>query len=486
MKRVGGIVFALALLAPWTAEAQSRPSNTMQTNSAELYFDRARRSNREDEKKELLGKALGFALDGIKARADNPKAYLLAGQIYVQLSEAAAADSMFDKAEQLWPAYAKEIEPERMQVWIRSYNAGIAALRANNLAEAVKQFDNATQVYDKRAGAHLNLAQIYARQNQNDKAIGAYRTALAILGKPENRSGLKPEEEAQAKEFEEAATFNLAQLLATSGKNDEALAAYQEFLNRNPGNKIAKSNVAVVLSRMGKTTEAAKIYNELLAQDLTAEEFFGVGVGLFRSTQHEPAAEAFRKAAAKNPQMRDAHYNLAQAAYSLATELEEQKSKASGAAVKPLEARLVALFTEIGQVTEKLRTIDPANRNVIALQARAYRALGDLAADPKVGAEWKNKTLEALKANEALTFTVEDVVMTNANGEVQIGGSVVNQKGTAGQAVKLRFHFLGGGGNELGTQEVTVALSEVQGAAPFKASLKPGQEVAGWKYEVVR
>jgi tetratricopeptide (TPR) repeat protein len=484
MKRLGGVLFALTLFVPMAAQAQTRPSNTMQTRSAELYVDRARKTNAEAERKKLLEQALGFALDGIKARADNAKAYLLAGQIYVELGNAAAVDSMFDKAVQLWPEYTAETDKARYQVWARAYNAGVTALRGNDRAEAAKQFEVATHVYDKRPGAHLNLAQIYAHQNQNDKAIATYRGALAILAKSENRQGLKPDEEAQMKEFEEAATFNLAQLLATTGKNDEALAAYQDFLKRNPNNTVARSNVAVVLSKMGKNDEAAKVYGELLQQDLSAEEFLGIGVGLFRATQHAPAAEAFRKAVSKNPYMRDAHYNLAQSLYSLAAELDEQKSKATGAAAKPIEAKLIEVNTELGQVTAKLRGIDPANRNVFALQSRAYRALADLTTDAKASTDWKTKTLEVLKANEALVFTIEDVTATTANGEMQISGTAVNVKGTAGQSVKLRIHFVGSAGNSLGTQEVTIALGEVQRPVSFKTSLK-ADGVVGWKYEVV-
>src|SRR5262245_30139124 len=75
MKRLGGVLFALTLFVPMAAQAQTRPSNTMQTRSAELYVDRARRTTAEAEKKKLLEQALGFALEGIKTRADNPKAY---------------------------------------------------------------------------------------------------------------------------------------------------------------------------------------------------------------------------------------------------------------------------------------------------------------------------------------------------------------------------------------------------------------------------
>jgi Tfp pilus assembly protein PilF len=331
----------------------------------------------------------------------------------------------------------------------------------------------------------VNLGQVYARQNQPDKAIAAYRGALAIMSAGEYQQGLKPEEAAQEKELEEIVIFNLGQLLASTGKNEDAVATYREFLKRNPNHAQVKSNLAVVLTRMGQSEEAASIYNELLAQELSAEEFFEVGVGLFRATQHEAASNAFRKALSKNPHMRDALYNLAQAAYSRAAELEGQKSGAASDSTAAINARLFPLYTEIAEITEKLRAIDPANRTVLALQSRAFRTLADLTPDASASTDWRNKTLAVLKVHEALVFTVEDVAMTTTGDAVKIRGTVVNQKGTAGQTIKLRVHAIGANGQTLGTTEVSVALPEVQGASSFTADLKPGQPVLGWRYEVV-
>ena len=479
-------VFGLALVAPALAAAQTRPANTMHTNSAELYFDRAKKENREDEKKKLLDKALEFALQGVKAKADNPKAYLLAGRIYVQLGNAAAADSMLDKAEQLYPEYAKETDIDRQQAWVKAYNAGVLAMRDRKTDEALVQFEAANAIWNKRPGALLNIAQIHGNRAP-DKAIAAYKGALEILRGPA-RQGLKPDEEKQWKEFEEAATFNMAQILATAGKNEEALTAYRDFLQRNPDSSLAMSNMAVVLTRMGKTEEASKIYADLLAKDLTGPEFFNAGVGLFRANQYGPAADAFRKSIAKNPHFRDAYYNMSQALYQQARDLVEErdKVKTNPAQLKTVDAKLTPVVTELAELTDKLRTMDPGSRNVVIMQAFAFRALGDLtAADAAKSNEWKNKTLNALKINEALNYDVQDVTLTTAGEDVQIAGNVVNFKAKVGDALKLRFHFVGANGQVLGTQEVTVNMPEVQAAAPFKVTLKSKDEVAGWKYEIL-
>jgi hypothetical protein len=68
---------------------------------------------------------------------------------------------------------------------------------------------------------------------------------------------------------------------------------------------------------------------------------------------------------------------------------------------------------------------------------------------------------------------------------VQLAGTVVNLKGTAGQQVKLRVTVVGTSGSALGTEEVSVVLPETQGGTPFKISFKTKETVAGWKYEVI-
>ncbi|MEX2282369.1 MAG: hypothetical protein WEE89_07785 [Gemmatimonadota bacterium] len=183
--------------------------------------------------------------------------------------------------------------------------------------------------------------------------------------------------------------------------------------------------------------------------------------------------------------MRDAYYNLAQAVYGLATELEEQKMKTTGAAVKPIDEKLIVNYQEIGELAEKLRAIDPANRNLLALQSRAYRGLSDLNSDVKVQTEWKNKLLAVLTANDAMTFMVENVTLTLGAGEVSLSGGVVNLKSTAGQPARIKVHFIGKDGSTIESQDVTVTLPEVQGATPFKATIKTDKPVAGWKYEVI-
>lgn len=484
MNQLRKIAVAALLLVPATAYAQ-KPSNTLETRSALLYLSRAEAAQHPADREKFLKQAFDLAVTGTQKDPGNSKAWFTLGQIYTVMGNAAGVDTAFDKAEQMWPDYAKETEPLRYRVYAIAFNNGVEALKANNTAAAVTAMEAAETVWPKVPTAALNLGSIYARTNQMDKAVVAYRRALTILTGPErkaqNEAGQK-----QWAEWEEAASFNLAQLLAGAGKNDEAAAAYEMYLKNNPNSSMAKSNLAIVYSRMGKTEDATRIYNDLLGQDLPAEDYFAVGVGLFRGQQFDQASQAFRKAITKNVNMRDAYYNLAQSLYSMISNLEEARGKAKIADQKPMEAQLRGMYEELYNVTEKARALDPNNRNVLALLARAYRGLSDVT-DAKVESDkWKAKTLEVLSLHEAMPIEVANVTLVADGAEAKLAGEIINLKTPEGQPIKLNVTFFAPDGTSLSTQEVVVTAPKAEEQVPFSATFKTDKPVAGWKYELIK
>src|SRR5690606_10693846 len=202
-------------------------------------------------------------------------------------------------------------------------------------------------IYDKMPNARLQLGGLYARKGETERAIEAYRGALEILRGPASQTVPERQRE-QWRENEEAAAFNLAQLLAGAGRDEEAAQAYRDFLAREPQNRTAKSNLAIVLGRMGKTEEASEIYTELMSQpDLTDSELFSIGIGLYNAEEFERAAEAFRKTLAVNPHSRDALYNLAQAIYRQSVQIEEQREKGSGDEQVKAASDLGTMYAEL-------------------------------------------------------------------------------------------------------------------------------------------
>jgi tetratricopeptide (TPR) repeat protein len=483
MSRIGKTLFILALATPAMAMAQ-RPSNTMFTTSATLDLKRAVESNVPAEKEKLFAKALDNAQKGVAAAAGNSKTWFTLGSVHAAMGNAAAADSAFDRAEQLWPEYAKETEQERLRAYVTASNAGVMAIQANDLPKAIAALEGAAAVYNKRPTALLNLGSVYARANNREGATRAYRAALEVLRGPA-RQGLKPEEEKQWAEWEEAVSLNLAQMLAMAEKNEEAVAAYEDYLKRNPNNTMIKSNLAVVYSRMGRRDDAARVYRELLAADLPAEDFFRVGVGLRRAQQLDQAAEAFRKAIAKNPHSQESYFNQAYVLWETIQPLEDARSKAKPADQARMKAQLKPLYEQLLENAIKSREFDPTNRNVLALMQRAYRGLADIAPDVKTANEYKLKVPALITAYDALKFEVTGVAVATEGKKTTVEGKIVNVKATKGQPMKIKVSLLDVSGNVIGSQDVSVAAPDVEAEVDFKAEFTTETAPAGWKYEVV-
>ena len=484
MLRISQTFLALALLTPALAEAQ-RPGNTMHTNSAQLYLGRAVETQVAAEKAKLFEQALGAATQGVQAQPGNSKTWFVLGTVYAAMGDAIGADSAFDKAEQMWPDYKKETDAERLRAFAAASNKGVLAIQQNDLAAATAALEGAAKVYDKRPTALLNLGSIHARQNKREEALAAYRGALAILRGPE-RAGLKPEEEKQWAEWEEAVSLNLAQMLAMADKNEEAVAAYEEYLKRNPNNTLVRSNLAVVYSRMGRREEAAKVYNELLSLDLSAEDFFRVGVGLRRAQQFDRAAEAFTKAIAKNPHSQESYFNLAYTLWETIQPLEEAREKAAAADKTRMAAQLRPLYEGLLKNAIKSREFDPSNRNMIALMQRGYRGLADLESTVAKQNEWKLKVPALITEYDALPFEVAGVLMTVEDKKTTVEGKMINIKTTKGQPMKIRVSLLDSTGKEIGAQDVSVIAPDVEAEADFKAEFTTEVAPAGWKYAVVK
>jgi tetratricopeptide (TPR) repeat protein len=489
MNRIPGLILAVVvggMLLPVTAEAQrgsARPSNDMWTRSAALYLDRARNNPRPDEKRELWQQALEAALEGTQNNPGNPRTWYLAGEASLWLGDYVRADSLFDRAQELFPEYP-EIERERMNAWIRAYNAGVTAMQQGNHDEAIEHMQRADVIYDKRPGARLTLGSLYARKGETDAAVAAYTGALEILRGPA-RAALQGRAAREWGEQEEIAAFNMAQILAGAERYDEAIRAYHEYLVREPESLLAKQNLAVVLTRKGDREQAAEIYAELLQRtDLNDRDYFQVGIGLFQAERHPQAVEAFRKALALNPASRDALYNLAQALYIQANKLEEGRT--SVAADPARDAELTGFYNQILETVERLREIDPANRNVLAIAARAYRGLADIAPDDRVGDQHRAKALEMLTAHRDMKFEVWELAVLQEAEKAMLRGRLLNHDLAPGTPVTLNVMLLAPNGTTVATQAITVTMPEKDAQASFVQEVAVEEPIGGWKYTVSR
>lgn len=160
-----------------------------------------------------------------------------------------------------------------------AYNAGVAALKANNFEEAVKQFQIAGEKDPGQSAVFGNMGVALAGLKKYDEAVDAYRKSLAIR--------------------DDAATRALLSLaLANAGKIDEATQAVQDVAKLDPA-MAGQSyyNLGAILTNRGKSKEAVEIFKKAIEIDpKNAPSYYQLGVAYFSAQDTIPqGVAAFEK-----------------------------------------------------------------------------------------------------------------------------------------------------------------------------------------------
>ena len=475
------LVAAAAIMVPAAAEAQ-KPSNNVHTRSAETYLSQAEREPVIADKNEFLKKALESAFAGVQASPNNPRSWFQAGQAYVGLKDWAGADSAFARAESLYPEYAAEIDPMRLSAWVEAYNAGVLALQANRVEDAIESLSLANTLYRKRPEAMVTLGSLYVQQGDLAAAEAIFKDALTLMRGPE-RAKQSEKDLAVWAEDELTVSMRLANIYAGQEKYAEAEQVYRDLLESQPGNGMARANLALVLSRAGKTEEAAAAYRELLGQeDLSESTLFNIGIGLFTAQDFGRAATAFERVIAINPVSHEALYNLGQSLFAQTGALETEREGATAARQQEIVAELTRLNQTLQTAAEQLLALDPTNRNALMMLAQAQRSLAELGAGDADAL--RRTALATLERHAALPFEVTGITIVPGDGSVQVVGRVTNLKAEPGSPITFRFSAIDRDGNELAGEDITVTAPAVDASSNFEATLTVPEEAAGWKYVV--
>ncbi|MEE9134095.1 MAG: hypothetical protein V3U13_11085 [Gemmatimonadota bacterium] len=481
---VASSLAALCLLAmPVVSAAQdcvgNKPKGGMWVTSAELYLSRARTNANPKDKQKLYQQAIDVLEQGFEKQPDNPKNYALAGRTYAELNRFADADFAFSKAEDMWSCYAASIDSLRHRAWIKTWNLGVRYSQQGEYDKAMQHYLDAWTVYDKLPQPMLQLGSIYAdqslaaetdeaREEAQAKAIEAYAKAQELLA-----AGGERLSDAQRQEFARAAAFNLAQLLAFEERFEEAAESYDVYLQQDPGNVDAMSNAAVVMVRaanraadeaeeledgpqkealMAKSdslrTAARGFYAELLArEDLEAEEYHNIGLGLARIEMNAEAAVAYRKA----------------------LELEPYR-------IKSLEqlARMYfkgEQYDSLAAVAQLLVERYPLSMDNLALLANAYRELEQL-----------QDALAALEQREALQAELTDLDLESEEGVYTVSGFIYNMKLEPDTELLVQFDFYDDAGEVVASESVTVVAPPQESQARFSVSTESSALISGFTY----
>ena len=369
----------------------------------------------------LVDRALGLALRGVEREPGNPIHYLLAGLAHSRLAEYSEADAMFTVAQQIYPAYELDIEPEREAASIELFNAGIEAYADGDVDRTIEAWDQAGRMWGLRPDASLNLATLFNGESRWDDAIWAYQRVVSGLERRPVTRVLRQEEFQTREDLRRSSEESLTQLLLFTQRFAEAEPLLRRHLEGDSTDVRVRGDLAAALHGLGKDTEAAAIYNGLLSETgLEARELFSIGVALYRANDYVAAAEAFERLTRVQPDSRDAWFNYANSLFAAES------------------------WESLAVVADRLAEVDPLGEDTGLIAARAHLELGD-----------EQAAAEGLDRTEAATVYVEGLQLRPSDTETSLQGRVVGNAAEPGTSVYLRFTFLGPDG-VLGRESLTV------------------------------
>ncbi|MEQ1857157.1 MAG: tetratricopeptide repeat protein [Longimicrobiales bacterium] len=327
---------------------------------------RPRQTDNTDAAEEALEEAEGLAALGNEAASQaqyqlaaqasqaamtedptNPLAHRLAGQAALGLRDYQAAALHFDHAVERRPVYEIEISPFREEAYITLFSEASPSLQSGAYLEAAAVLENANTIYPNRAEAIILLAQIYAQERQHDQALESIEEALAFLASDRMAD---VDSATSAGWREDGANLPLirAQVLADAGRFEEAVGAYREIAAADPGNVGAVQEMAAILMTMGREDEAVTVYDQLLSRPgLTAPDYYRVGVGFYNAADYGRAADAFGRGVGVSPRDRD------------------------GLEMWARSLQLDSAYAAVPAVANRWIELDPASQNAIAILAQA-------------------------------------------------------------------------------------------------------------------
>lgn len=416
------------------------PRDTPETNTASLFLAQ-----------QQWEQALEAAETAIAADPTNALPYFQAGQAQLELGDYAAANQSFAQAEQIFPRYALDSQFFKETKWIEHYNAAVEAMPTSRDA-AMAELERAHEAYQGRPEAMIQLGSMYSEDGRSADALDMFTQAREMIEGPVGQREEDPEVLAEYENNLEIIRFNQAQLLFDLERYGEAAEVYQSLVDENPDDLMAYSNLGASLVAAGDDAGAAAVYADLLQRPgLSVLDYNQIAIGAYNGDLFLQAAEAFGRAHEALPQNRDFIFNQAQSLY-LAEEA----------------------YEELADVSTRLIEIDTHSRNARQFLIQALARLDRV-----------EEAAAQLDALESLPFDLSGLQLVPVDGGYVIPGVITNRTADPGSDASLRFHFYDINGVEVGVQEVTYPLGQVEEGLEFEVEFPTSEEVIGYGYEVL-
>jgi tetratricopeptide (TPR) repeat protein len=486
-------------------------------NAAETRFDDVRERDLRDANKSLVQAVT------TGGQEKNPGAWYYLGRYYVVRNDAMGADSAFRKAEALFPACKDDILFwRRNSLWVPAFNAGVAALNAQQFDSAVAAFRRATAIYDAEPQAFSTLATAFfnmppdvflpdstfrrmypnlpdstARTTYDSLTRTRYDSAAKYFG----RAMAAASDPRFAREKKDA-MFNMGNAFYAAQHFDSAAARYAVYLKDVPNDAQALARLADVLERGGHRDSARAVYGYIVAHadSMDPINLLNAGVSIYNAAPPMPDTEHVSSDCRKqrvggrtgltalqrrgitaqcdsvardSMKTRDAaaaeNYRLASQAFAAALARNGQ----SRDGLYNLANSYFALHQgdKMLPITQRLVAVDPMNRNSLRLEAQAWQL--------------NSRTDSALHyvtlADSLLPVDVSVGMFAPQEQNASIGGLVTNFHEPASAPLSLIFEFLDASGKVVATQSLDVPAIPGGGNHAFQLQAI-GAGVVAWRY----
>lgn len=343
-------------------------------NGGVLYLKTA--AEKPTQRESQLGKAKDVLTQAIlqDKQDKNPAAWYYLGRYYVEMSDAAGADSAFDRAEALVPQCAQDIAGYRERLWASVFNAALEKWREGKEGTAVALLKQAHALVPSNPKSLFQLGALYANRDDVDSAVAYLRRAVAAAGT----------DTAFARERREALA-NVARLHVRRAQTDPALQQWHRTRFSRDSLARALANDSTVLARMvaaatsrrARGTRLAPADQQVFSRDSTARaQALALGRAARAGLVEKAAADGAALAAVYGPAIEASrtYFEAFPDALDAATNL----AALYGQSGRPAEA--VAVFDAFIERTHDPEALFEAARrlvggNLLAAGARAY-ALG--------------------------------------------------------------------------------------------------------------
>ena len=129
------------------------------------------------ETKDILTRAIT-----IDKQDKNPAVWYYFGRYYVEVGDAAGADTAFQKAAALAPQCKEDVDRYRTRLWADVLNGGLRNWQENHPDSAKLLLRQAASLRPAHPRAFLALGQLYESENKSDSAAGFLNQAAAAAG----------------------------------------------------------------------------------------------------------------------------------------------------------------------------------------------------------------------------------------------------------------------------------------------------------------